>query len=152
MSSISEQNMLDGLRRGTSFDPAEMAQRRVAAGYTQRDVAKALGVSFQAVGAWESGRNIPMQVHYDAMVKMYGRPRERDSVDKLPTNPRMRREHFPVPVDVPFLREVLMYMQAVKQKLPDEHISRHEKSLTAEIQRLVVRLSPAERQALEAWL
>ena len=42
------------------------------AGFTQQDVARTLGVSFQTVSNWESGKHEPKGEHLDSLARLYG--------------------------------------------------------------------------------
>ncbi|MBC8280128.1 MAG: helix-turn-helix domain-containing protein [Chloroflexi bacterium] len=49
-----------------------LKEKRLQAGFTQHDVARTLGVSFQTVSNWESGKHEPKGDHLDSLAELYG--------------------------------------------------------------------------------
>lgn len=52
----------------------KLAACRVNAGYTQREVAEAIGVTAITVGNWETGKTVPDMVKGAALSELYGIP------------------------------------------------------------------------------
>ena len=53
------------------LSPSEMKQLREAAGYSQSELAKLLGISRDSIGHWETGKTKPYRWRYEQLFSIY---------------------------------------------------------------------------------
>jgi transcriptional regulator with XRE-family HTH domain len=123
-----------------SLTPEQLRALRESRKLTLRQVSRATGVSHGSINHLEMGRRRLRGEKLNRLLEFYGAPQLKQPVYALPTTP------------LPLVREVVMYLRAVKDKLPAEHVARHQQSLELELRRVVAGMSEGEQEQLRAWL
>ncbi len=82
------EKLMDALRFQVGlYTPAQLAEKRTALGFNQKEFARLLGVAPETVSRWETSAQIPQRVLNDFMRAIFDVPQLRDYLKRLRATP-----------------------------------------------------------------